>query len=195
MNTASSSESAWSCYVSLACALLLTAGAASSQVAEAPTPLSVCDLLTNSQQRRNTVVTVQGELIGTEEGLWLRGEKCPNPLVTSGYEWRNPVGIWLTPPESKMGERSSYPAPPVSPEWKAAKPLLEKYVGLLGTRVWVTVTGVFETRVQFELVLRGDGKKVPYGYGHLNGAPAQIVYFEFRDVEVKPAPAATPQPR
>ncbi len=182
-------------YIPLAFALTLAAGAVSSQAADIPTAMSVCDLLANLQKHRDTVVTVRGELSGTEEGLWLRSEKCPAPLITSGYEWRNPVGIWLTPPESKMGERSSYPAPPVSAEWEAAKPLLRKYVGLPDTRVWVTVTGVFETRAQFEIVLRGDGKKVPYGYGHLSGAPAQIVYYEFRDVDVRKASAPSSSPR
>jgi hypothetical protein len=169
-----------------ACALIAVALAvAPLAAAEPPRPLSVCELLARLGQYRNIVVTARGELIGTEEGLWLRGEKCPKPLVTAGFEWQNPVGVWLTPPSSKMGERQSYPAPEVSPEWRAAKLVLEKYLGTPDAAVWVTVTGVFETRAQFEIVLRGDGKRVPYGYGHLNGAPAQIVYYELKDAEVK----------
>lgn len=165
--------------------LLAVSAVACCRGAELTKPVSVCDLLADPQKHRNKVVTVRGELIGTGERLWLRGERCPKPLITSGYEWPNPIGIWLTPPESKMGERPSYPAPPVSAAWKEAMPLLQKNVGLPDRRVWVTVTGNFETRQRFEMVPRGDGKVVPYGYGHLNGAPAQIVYYEFWDVEVK----------
>jgi len=35
------------------------------------------------------------------------------------------------------------------------------------------------------MVLRGDGKTVPYGYGHMNACPAQLVYQEIKDVETK----------
>lgn len=56
-----------------------------------------------------------------------------------------------------------------------------------GAKIYATVTGRLDARVHYEMVLRGDGKVVPYGYGHLNAGPAQIVYEEIKDPVIVPA--------
>jgi hypothetical protein len=67
----------------------------------------------------------------------------------------------------------------------ASSKLLNQYAGDSKARIWITVRGRLETRLKFELVQWGDGKQRPYGYGHLNASPAQLVYQEMRDAVIR----------
>jgi hypothetical protein len=40
---------------------------------------------------------------------------------------------------------------------------------------WVAIFGRFETRIPPQLILGGDGQPRPAGFGHLGGAPAQLI--------------------
>jgi hypothetical protein len=135
-------------------------------------PLSVCDVLSRLEFYQGKVITIRGELIGSDEVLGLMGENC-RAVVTEGYRWPTPSLINLEQParsgSSPMRVRIEQAD---SEELKAAGP---------GAHVYVTVTGRFETRAHFEMVRRGDGKVVPFGFGHLAACPAQIVYEEIRD--------------
>jgi hypothetical protein len=135
--------------------------------------LSVCDLLRAGPKYKGQMVTVRGQLNGTDEGLWLVAVGC-SPLKYQGQQWREKTAIFLTPIGSPLaedpqdraaGDRSSNPVGKVEPV---------NSVGTGGGEV--IVFGRFETRNQFEIVRLNDGTAHPVGYGHLEMAPAQIVY-------------------
>jgi hypothetical protein len=161
----------------------LVADAVLAFAEETRKPLSICELFANLQAYRNKIVTIRGELISTDEGVYL-DERCPKPLVTSGFVWGNPIVIWLTQTGSSDVENRTSPMPEtdVSP---IADDLLKKYATDSSVRIWITVAGRLETREKFVMVLRGDGKTVPYGYGHMNACPAQLVCYQMKDVVVE----------
>jgi hypothetical protein len=143
-------------------------------------PLAVCELLAQRALYGGQPVTVRGQIVGAGEGSYLQADGCA-PLVTDGYTWPTPTGIWLAYPTAEQRAKG---AP--SPDVEQADPRQLREAGP-GARVYATVTGRFETRVHFPMPLRGDGKPKPYGYGHLASAPAQILLSEIKDVTVAPA--------
>jgi hypothetical protein len=145
--------------------------------------LSVCDVLADLLAYRGKTIAVRGEYVGTDEGQYLRGEECAKPLVTSGYVWGKRVSISLEVPTSPEVEDPIVPAPPVSVD-AATKKAFQESARDSTLGVWVTVVGRLETRTTFEIVNHG-GTLRPYGYGHLSGCPAQLVYTEIRDGEVR----------
>jgi hypothetical protein len=146
-------------------------------------PLKVCDVLSNLSLYRGQRISVRGQLVGGDEGSYLIGEGC-RQLVTDGYTWPMPSPIDLTYPRSTRAQNSKSPTSNVIIEHVDPEQL--KGAGP-GAKVYVTVTGRLETRVHFEMVHRGDGKVVPYGYGHLAACPAQIVYEVIKDTTIVPS--------
>jgi hypothetical protein len=145
--------------------------------------LTVCDLLAQRVLYIGQSVTLRGQVVGEGEGLYLQADGC-RPLVTDGYTWPAPTGIWLAYPTAEQRQTGA-PAPDVEQvdlrKLRDAGP---------GAKVYATVTGRFETRARFPMPVRGDGNVKPYGYGHLASAPAQILLTGVRDVKVVSPPAA-----
>src|SRR6266545_2956544 len=166
-----------------------------SSVAETPRRasdiLSVCSVIENLRGYRGKLITVRGELVRTEEGSYLRATWC-RPLLVEGYIWPpESVRISLIPPSSPEVEEPKQPLPSVHVDPRSAHTLTRK-VRDEDACILETVTGRLETRVHFESVLWGNGKRMPYGYGHLNLSPAQLVYTRIEDVEVKHCPQREP---
>ena len=149
----------------------------------APT-LNVCEVLNALPRYRDETVTIRGELLRTEEGSYLSAVECQKPLMVSGHTWRPESAISLTPPDSPSVGRPESPVPKVSVD-PGSSMLLNQYATDSKARIWITVRGRLETRVSFEVVKWGDGTLRPYGYGHLNLSPAQLVYFEMKDAVIR----------
>lgn len=114
------------------------------------------------------------------------GEGC-RPLVTDGFTWPPSIGINLEDRASPLVAIGQKGTPPAKIDLIDALHLEKSGPD---DKVYVTVVGRFETRLHFEMVVRGDGKTQPNGYGHLAACPAQLVYEEMKDVLVLP-----PKPR
>lgn len=141
--------------------------------------LTVCDILTSRLIYRGKIVTVRGELASSSHGSYLRTDRCPKPLLTEGFVWPNSIHI-AQPGSPDVEDRTAKdPTPKMDGE---SRLLLKKAQST--DRVRVTVTGRFETRLEFVLVQWGDGTVHGYGYGHLNLAPAQLVRYSIGDVEI-----------
>lgn len=151
-------------------------------------PLTVCEVLNALPRYRNQMVTIRGELRSTEEGTYLSAAECHKPLVVSGQTWEPERAISLIPPDSTSVEHPESPAPIVKVDPASGKLLSQPSADSKG-RVWITIRGRLETRLNFELVRWGDGTLRPYGYGHLNLSPAQLVYQEMRDAAIRPPSA------
>lgn len=146
--------------------------------------LTVCDALKALPKYRNRMVIIRGELLRTEEGTYLSAVDCQKPLVASGHTWEPEYAINLIPPDSPSVESSESFIASVRVDPASSK-LLSRYADDSKTRIWITVRGRLETRLNFELVQWGDGKQRPYGDGHLNASPAQLVYEDMRDAVIR----------
>jgi hypothetical protein len=148
-----------------------------------PPTLTVCEVLKALPKYRDETVTIRGELLRTEEGSYLSAIECQKPLVVSGHTWEPEAAINLTTPDSRSVENPESPVPKVIVD-PVSSVLLRQYAADFKTRIWITVRGRLETRVSFDIVKWGDGTLRPYGYGHLNLSPAQLVYFEMKDAAI-----------
>jgi hypothetical protein len=136
-----------------------------------------CDVLGDLQRYRGKVIKVRGILAGMSEGLYLKpgkSEGCTKALIISGYEWHNPM-FNLTPPGSPLVEDNIL-GPHAYDRDDGIPPAAQG-------EIWVVVTARVEAREKLTMVLAGGGRSVPYGYGHLNACPAQLVYSSIRRIE------------
>jgi hypothetical protein len=146
------------------------------------TPLSFCEVLHNLAEYNGKVIQIRGEWHGALVG------DC-SALKTGKYKWRNEIEV--TDPG---GPSVAFIGPPVSwnnsdternyasyrkawTEWselpKSRKPKMT---------VMATVVGRLDAR----LPLRLDELGNPVGFGHLNMAPARLVFSEVKDIRLEP---------
>jgi hypothetical protein len=145
-----------------------------------PRTLTVCDILSDALSYDGELVRIRGEIVGTDEGTWYKGEDCPGVLVTEGYVW--PSLIAIEAPGNPLQIHS------VNFEYdfsgmKRLTPGYKKLRRRMPDRciAW-TYTGVFETRKEWSKMMNGN----PRGFGHLNGAPGELIVKSADDVA--PAP-------
>ncbi len=140
-----------------------------------PIKLSICELLVDDPTRFNgKVIFVRGHLVGTDEGIWLAGD-CKNHLVTKGYTWGDVLWIYIDPSDRN-----------VMRSWQRMSEKIKRLNGnVQGGGVYLTIVGGLETRSSMdeEVGLGPDGPR-PVGFGHLNGAPAEINVISVTDVTV-----------
>jgi hypothetical protein len=151
--------------------------ASGSSVAKVPV-ITVCEALHDLGRWNGKAIIIVGGFDSTGEGFWL-DEDCKDKLVTDGYTW--PDAIWI-----EYISKEPPPPPMPTPLWDdkllTAKLTLVQETTKL--RVfedhyyddkWIAMFGRFEARLPPQL--RGIGR-VGYGFGHLNGAPAQLISVE-----------------
>lgn len=138
-------------------------------------PLSLCEVLSNRILYNGKMVEVIGRVVATDEGEWINQE-CNEHPMTGSIPWR--TIIWLS--YDATGE------PALQGDLEINKDVMRGAIlHILNTAKsadelrdsWVVVYGRFETYDKLEAVPSKDGKGISYnGFGHLNRAPAQIVY-------------------
>ena len=152
---------------------------ANSQTANPPI-LTVCEALDKATEFDGKVVIVVGASKGTSEGSWIV-EHCPGELVIDGRKWR--YAISTTYPRSEVD-----PPPPLPRGFRWDKKALgEKLTVVKKTTTlqvlpqyhyysdrWIAVYGRLEAKTT-RVEIRGDSRITHIGYGHLNGAAAQLV--------------------
>src|ERR1700694_960013 len=137
--------------------------------------LTVCQALSHGLQYDGKIVHIRDQVYGTDEGSWFLGEDCPGIYVTDGKTWPSQIA-WTMPTQL------TFILHPVdfSFDWEARKKLESKWEEL-GKRlpdkcIAVTYTGMFEIWTkETSRKKSGDGFIEIPGFGHLNGAPAQLV--------------------
>lgn len=164
----------------------------SGDAASIPT-LSVCEALSHASEYDGKMVRIRDRVVGTDEGTWFVGEECPGVFVTQGKVW--PSTIAWTMPDSNCAKHSCAPfirsAVDFKFDWESRKRLEKKWLEIrkrLPDRcIAVTYTGIFEawSKANSRIPHR-DGWIEISGYGHLNGAPAQLVLKSADDVSAVP---------
>lgn len=146
------------------------------------TVISICDLFQNLAAWRGKRVAVRGNIVSTFEGSWITGS-CEVGFVTSGYRW--PVSLNYGIP----AYYSSKTAKLYEPKW----PSLANGEGLSQQRshaIWTaTFVGFLRMRSEYTVSHLPNGVYVTNGFGHLNGAAAELIVETILNPEVAP-----PQP-
>lgn len=139
-----------------------------------PTLLTLCEVLADLKSNNGRIVSLVGRLTNTDEGAWLSADNCPNAHVTADFIWPNMVWLREDPSLPSLASKGAIDARRLDEAFVKAKEAAK----LRGPNDrWAIVQGIFETRERLETVLSLDGKTVRgYGYGHLNAAPAQLVF-------------------
>lgn len=147
--------------------------------AETPT-LSVCQALTERLRFDGQFVKIRGAVVGTEEGTWLKDDACPKIVSADGFAW-DPIISVDAPPATVQSHNVPYEYD-VHSEARIRK----KYARLRRRHsdkcLVFTFSGVLGTQPEFPLLRSGR----PRGFGHLNGAPAQLIIRSQDDVAVIP---------
>ncbi len=143
--------------------------------------LSVCEALSNRLKYDGQMVRIRAQNTGTTESSNLIGDHCSGSLLTEGYRWdwiislASPgAGNTIHPINFRFDEASMRR---VFLKYEQLRPQLKPHECLV-----ITVTGLFETHEEWTWTRLGT----PRGFGHLNGAMAQLVARTYDDVEVVP---------
>ena len=160
---------------------LLSVGSVQSAMPQSE-PLTVCSVLADAPRYNGEMVRIRARVVSTGEGTWLVGSGCDGAMTVSGYAW--PSIIWLAYPDSRVLKH------PVAFDfdWKSQARTTEKYeksrTHWAEESVEWTYSGMFETRSDWWNYVGPDGKLNKYsGFGHLGGAPAQLIIRSLDDVE------------
>jgi hypothetical protein len=141
-------------------------------------PLTVCEVLRDLSSYSGKIIAVRGRWVASDEGRWLSGERCPARLTTEGFVW--PDLIYLE--ESGAVFERNLAAFLEGGAGASAEKVALEMADQTSRAVCVTVIGRLMTRSKLEVVPGGDGKLRGYGFGHLNAAPAQLLYQVRRDL-------------
>ena len=155
--------------------------------------LTVCEILARPLQYDGQLIHIRDVVRGTDEGAWFAGEQCPGVFVTEGIVW--PSLISLEVPGHTMPQLHSVDfnydlasQDRLIPKYKQLKRYLSE-----DCIAW-TYTGVFETRKDWS---GPEAKTIDQGrlrgFGHLNGAPGQLLLKSADDVSA--LPKCKPKPK
>ena len=142
----------------------------------------ICALFQNLSNGKGKRVAVRGEFVSTMEGWWIGGN-CQGAFVTDGYRW--PVMINLGVPAYHSKETAElYQA-----KWPAVSKG-ENFKGMPDAIKTVTFVGTLRVRSEYHVNCIPEGTYRAFGYGHLNGAAAELIVESIRDFELAPRPDA-----
>jgi len=171
-----------------ACRLAASAGAGQADGEPKPQTLTVCQALSAPLKYDGQIVTIRGRSSGTDEGYWVSGDDCPGVITTDGFVW--PSAISLAMPTLPLPLRLH--SVDFTYDWDARHRLDTKYKRLRRrvprACLVFTYTGLFETRTDWPThkMVYANGTFNYAGFGHLGGAPAQLLLRSEDDVEAVP---------
>lgn len=152
--------------------------------------IPICDLFQDLPKWKDQRIAVRAEFVATDEGAWLNG-RCKGNLVTDGYRW--PVLLWYGQPDYYGAEpfslfridESKWSLPPL------AAPVPYHRASLTTTATFV---GRLHMRDKYVVRCRPDGRYFGYGFGHLNGAAAELIVEAAFDAKLAPTPLEMREP-
>jgi hypothetical protein len=138
--------------------------------------LSICQAIEQLTALDGKEVSLRGEWITNDHGEWLQapGALCTNKLVTGGFVWPNAINLVQTTSRLSF---DSLTAMEIILEPLRSKP--GQYT------VISTFIGRLETRVPLKVVSYPDGTVTGHGFGHLDFFPAELHYYDVKNVVLK----------
>jgi hypothetical protein len=137
------------------------------------TVVGVCEILINRSFYNGKDVAIVARWSDTDKGFWLT-DACGTQIRTGDYTWKNLIVLTYDPSSSSAFENGFKPDKAV-----IEKKIKELQAGLKKSDekvLWAIVYGRVETTEKLQTAESLDGTVGPAGYGHLNGAPAQVFY-------------------
>lgn len=159
--------------------LFLFAGArAPSQLSERPPLLTVCEAVEDLKRYAGKTVIVVGRYSESEEGAWL-SEECGLRIRNGGLDFRPSISTtyvlsdFAPPPSLPAGFKWDEPA--MRQKLQQVMRTTELQVLEEGGDRWVAMFGRLETELARNSRIGDGGYSDRIGFGHLSGAPAQLV--------------------
>jgi ankyrin repeat protein len=141
------------------------------------TVIPICDLFQHLPAWKGKRIAVRGEYVSTMEGAWIVGA-CKGTFVTDGYRW--PVALAYGSPAyfsqamAKLYD-ANWPSPSESGPSRET-PFINKTA---------TFVGRLRMRSEYSVSCQPDGRYIGNGFGHLNGAAAELLVEGMRNVEIR----------
>jgi len=129
--------------------------------------IPICDLFQNLMAWKGKRVAVRGEFVTTMEGAWISG-RCKGEFVTNGYHW--PVFLTF----GELAHYSTETAKLNATRWPSASERENALEGRYSVVKTATFVGLLRMRSEYTAVCREDGSYLTNGFGHLNGAAAEL---------------------
>ena len=144
------------------------------------TVIPICELFQNLSAWKGKRVAVRGEFVSTMEGAWIIG-RCKGGFITDGYRW--PVSLTFgvaAPYSAKTAKlyRPTWPSPSKGADLQ----------GQFEVTKAATFVGLLRMRSEYNVTCLRNGTYLGKGFGHLNGAAAELIVEDIRNVELKPQP-------
>lgn len=143
--------------------------------------ISICDLFRDLESHRGMHVAVRGEAVSTMEGQWIVG-RCQGAFETNGYRW--PVALNIGSPAYCSPETYTFCQAKAPDKW----PQNPEYMigGYSDGATTATFVGDLRMRSAYNVVCLKNGFRLTNGFGHLNGAAAELSVENVLDLEATP---------
>jgi ankyrin repeat protein len=145
--------------------------------------IPICDLFQNLSAWKGKRIAVRGELVGTMEGTWISG-RCKGGFVTNGYRW--PVFLTFGGPAYYSSETGKLQ----ETKWPAVPEGEEALEGRFSVVKTATFVGLLRMRSEYTALCRPDGTYLGNGFGHLNGAAAELLVDSVLNLDLTRPPAS-----
>jgi hypothetical protein len=147
--------------------------------------IPICKLFENLGAWKGKRIAVRGEFVGTDEGAWITG-RCKGSFYTGEYRW--PVTLDYAGP-AYLSNATAFLSWPKQSSLPPAGGL--QYEGRYNVVYTATYVGLLRMRNEYTAVCRESGDYITNGFGHLNGAAAELIVEAVRDSEITPRAPST----
>lgn len=139
--------------------------------------IPICDLFQNLSAWKGKRIAVRGEFVSTMEGMWISGGHCKGGFVTNRYRW--PVLLAFGQPAYYSNEtaklyEAKWPVPAAVNEFKG---------DFSGGGETATFVGLLRMRSEYTAACMANGRYMGNGFGHLNGAAAELIVESVREAK------------
>jgi hypothetical protein len=160
--------------------VILLRGIATAQIKAA----SVCEILSDLERFSGKMVSLRAEVLSSVD-TWLAAENCKLRIRVNGVAFDNLIAIvWPDSPIVQISRpRVPFPSDEISfDKLNAAMRARD----IRRDQVHANVEGLIVTRHPAMALVPKSGLPRQLGFGHLNGAPAQIIVKTMSDFVISP---------
>lgn len=153
-------------------------------IAQDPVPVGLCQIISNPSKYDNVFVKIQAEYKATDESSYLADSACAGSIQLEGQKFVSGISLALGVNRKHLKRAADFKSD-ISIFYE-----LDRVISRVGRdRQSVTLRVTAQGRIDgFPFFrMQKSGREVPFGYGHGNAFPVQIVLTRLYDIEVKPA--------
>ncbi len=143
--------------------------------------IPICDLFRDLRAYQEKRIAVRGEFVSSMEGQWIVG-RCQGTFVTDGYRW--PVALNFGQPADCSPETTKLCDAQLPPKWPTNPDYMME--GYSDGATTATFVGRLHMRSEYHAVCMPNGWYSGNGFGHLNGAVAELVVENILNAEATP---------